>query len=151
MPVHPSAARYRAHVDRGEQLRVARDGDQKERWHLAGLERLHPETFELLARDPDAGVRASLLLDNYRTPEHLVEQLAAESDEFAELARYHPNASCERMETGILGRHIPTAIQSYLDRNGATSDQRRELLAARNDDRRDETLGSVWERISNRT
>lgn len=140
--------RYLDPVEPQDQLRVARTGDQNERWRLAGREDLSVQAFELLARDPDPQVRGSLLFDNYRTPPHLVEQLAAESAEFAELARYHPNASIERLESGILGRHIQTTIHSYLDRKGATPDQRRKVYRAMQDERSTETLGAIWRRIS---
>ncbi len=140
--------RYLDLVEPQDQLRVAREGSQHQRWQLAGREGLSIETFELLAHDPDAHVRASLLVDNYETPEHVVEHLAAESNEFAELARYHPNASCERLDTGVLRDHILTTIHRYLDRKGATPDQRREVYRAMQDERSTETLGAVWRRIS---
>jgi hypothetical protein len=131
--------------DEDKLLETARSGDLSSRLDLADNEKAGRAVFEVLSSDPAPEVHW-MLARNHAIPRDLLEQLSARSEKLRELVQLNPNAPASLKEPAPLWQHIQTSLETYLDDQQATDEERATLISAwmQHDA---SSLGEVWGRI----
>lgn len=148
---HGAVGRSDAGSDRptAELLVVARSGTPEERAVLASTLGLPRQVVDALARDEDEHVASSLAW-NPETPSDVIDDLADRRPELRDWIASQLNAPARLKNLLRVGEHSGRSIELYLDDVGASSNQRRRLLAEHNRTpaREGRELGEAWQEIS---